>query len=399
MQAFALRPRDVPLDWHEAAALVQLIAQHVADGRLPGIPPVEWLSVDDEGSVHVLAPPNVSPPDWTAGSPASALRELFRELVGPSAVPPALHAALESANDGTRIDSAAAFNGAIRFFVRPSNALRDVAVRLRQREEASRLVSELDDLTRKARSAEPQPTDHVPPAELPRPSKARRRRAMLFPVIGCSLALPILIVIGGRIGGGDRASPASAILKTGQELLKEARSGARSLLGGGAPVKEAAAAGSSGHAARVGSQRRLQVRARTEPLDRAAVVVTDVVPVSWILSVPVAAVPRLSNAPVTPKVGGDTLYDSDDAEVSPPLLVRPRLPSQPRNGTSLEQLGRLEVIIAPSGEVERVRLLATTRERRYYDAMLLPAVKAWVFAPARRHGVAVRYRLEIPLTH
>jgi hypothetical protein len=31
--------------------------------------------------------------------------------------------------------------------------------------------------------------------------------------------------------------------------------------------------------------------------------------------------------------------------------------------------------------------------------MLLPAVKAWVFTPAIRGGVPVRYRLEIPLTH
>jgi hypothetical protein len=54
--------------------------------------------------------------------------------------------------------------------------------------------------------------------------------------------------------------------------------------------------------------------------------------------------------------------------------------------------------VSETGTVEEVRLLATTAERRYYDGMLLPAVKAWVFTPAQRRGVPVRYRLEILLT-
>ena len=93
------------------------------------------------------------------------------------------------------------------------------------------------------------------------------------------------------------------------------------------------------------------------------------------------------------------VFDAADAGVSPALLVRPHLPTRSPLGIPPEKLGRLEIIVSESGEVERVRLVGTTPERQLHDFMLVAAAKAWVFAPAHRNGVPVRYRLQVLLTN
>ena len=92
----------------------------------------------------------------------------------------------------------------------------------------------------------------------------------------------------------------------------------------------------------------------------------------------------------------DDLYDSRHSQVHPAKLLRPQLPEIPPN-TSIETLGVFEFIVSMRGTVERIRLVRSPAERQYRDIMLMPAAKAWIFQPAQRDGVPVRYRLQIPI--
>jgi outer membrane biosynthesis protein TonB len=117
---------------------------------------------------------------------------------------------------------------------------------------------------------------------------------------------------------------------------------------------------------------------------------------SWNVAVEEVAVP-LERAPLTAEERA-TVYDTRNDDVVPALLVKPKLASIDQPDALARARSILEAVIAEDGHVMQVRLVRTTPERRYYDAMLLPAVKAWVFEPAIRGGQPVRYRLRIPLT-
>ena len=51
---------------------------------------------------------------------------------------------------------------------------------------------------------------------------------------------------------------------------------------------------------------------------------------------------------------------------------------------------RIELLIMPDGTIESVKLLDPPKT--VHDWMLLSAAKAWLFHPARKDGVPVRYR-------
>jgi hypothetical protein len=70
--------------------------------------------------------------------------------------------------------------------------------------------------------------------------------------------------------------------------------------------------------------------------------------------------------------------------INPPLL--PELPSQ----ADSSEFGKIELIIAPDGSIESVRLLRVLGNVQH--SVLLSAVKAWRFQPATKDGVPVRYR-------
>jgi hypothetical protein len=87
------------------------------------------------------------------------------------------------------------------------------------------------------------------------------------------------------------------------------------------------------------------------------------------------------------------IYSSNDAEVAPPSLVYPQLP------TLLLESGpgsaHLSLVVNELGQVVQVRLVSTgaTVSAR----MLVFAAKTWKFSPATMDGRSVKYHLRIPL--
>jgi TonB family protein len=94
--------------------------------------------------------------------------------------------------------------------------------------------------------------------------------------------------------------------------------------------------------------------------------------------------PVAPDAPVAPAV-----YTPTDSQVVPPVIVRQALPPYPRRPLMPMQ-GVVEVVIDERGQVES----ATMRQSvdPVYDALALAAARMWVYKPATRDGVLVKYR-------
>ena len=84
------------------------------------------------------------------------------------------------------------------------------------------------------------------------------------------------------------------------------------------------------------------------------------------------------------------IYSAESEAVSPPVGIRPQLPSELPSNVSVEQLSRIDLIVSPAGTVESVKLVGTPHS--VHDSMLLSAAKTWTFQPALKDGVPVRYR-------
>ena len=137
-------------------------------------------------------------------------------------------------------------------------------------------------------------------------------------------------------------------------------------------------------------------RGRVEPLIIAVLLATFLATGTEVVEVPVSRDPANDQRPRS-RATANVIYDRSSTEVIPAELLTPQSASVAPQ-VFIGGTGAMEILVGPDGRVERVRLVATTAERRYYDAMILSAAKSWVFRPANRQGMPVRYRLQIPLT-
>jgi hypothetical protein len=107
----------------------------------------------------------------------------------------------------------------------------------------------------------------------------------------------------------------------------------------------------------------------------------------------VTEAPALPNGP-SDAVGAEgddpAIYSPRSEGVSSPVAVRPQLPRELPPDVNRSNLRLIELVISPLGTVESVRLVGVPRN--VHDSMLLSAAKAWVFRPAVKDGVPVRYR-------
>ena len=192
--ATPLRP-DALLKWPEAAAIVQQVADQIVDGWLDAVPPMAWLALNRNGSVSARPTPAAAAPRPTADgrATASALAQLFHELVGSNPVPAALETALGPSSDGTSIEAAEAFSRSMAAFVRPSSErdLGALAERLGGEDEEARLQREMAALTQHARGAEPHPPEAPPP-----PAPRRRRRIpWRLVIVGATALCGLLLTV------------------------------------------------------------------------------------------------------------------------------------------------------------------------------------------------------------
>jgi hypothetical protein len=141
-------------------------------------------------------------------------------------------------------------------------------------------------------------------------------------------------------------------------------------------------------------------RRPTIPLRTAATVaqVFDLEPLPVVESsgaTPSTPTPAATDTVSNGLVGIDPLavYTSTSPDVVPPVSLNLPLTRELPPDLRREDLTRIELLIAMDGTVEWVRLVG--QPQTVHDTMWLSAVKAWLFQPALRNGIPVRYRKTI----
>ena len=102
---------------------------------------------------------------------------------------------------------------------------------------------------------------------------------------------------------------------------------------------------------------------------------------------------RRGRVPPIVDATGELLYSRVNADVKPPVAIRPHLPSEPPADYPYDHLMVLELVVTAKGDVESVRLL--TAPKTVNDFMIVSAAKAWLFSPARLSGRPVKYKHRI----
>lgn len=406
-----LRARNVVPAWQEAVAVVQelLHTTVTTTGSPDRLPDLEHVALIANGDVVAL--PGSLRPD----NPVRHLAILLQLLTEHAAVPEEL-AALVEANVVAPPQHATveAFSQALAFFERPGRKadIEQLVARALEAEAETRADEELERLKAKALQA----------AERGKPSEeepaASRRSDLRLPLALTAAALFIFALAGvyywrvtsagaadqpqrleaqttKEAGGAAADAASSSLLDRARQGLSAAVQAAKESLGASQTEGAEAPAAPPEPEAAQGPVRRAAVpsargsaAAPPAPSPRPtemASVVTD----------PIETNPDpASVARVTDRVDG--VYNEYDADVLPPVLVRPTMPEAPPANVPPERLGVLDMLIDENGDVERVRLIAVAN--RYQERMFVSHAKTWKFQPAMRDGLPVKYRMRIRLT-
>ena len=232
-QHLRLRPDIVPLQWHEAVAVVQVVARQLMASDAEGpIPSVAGLTVDHNGSVHVLDGPHM-PSTNRDGS--KGLAALLQELLRGSPATPASLASLADGKEGAseRFTSIVDFSQALVFFERPLSQpdLAAHAAKLATAQEQRRLNEELDQLTQKAREVEPAPQQKERGSTARRRSPGRKAAIAVLVVTFLILAIFVAALTGwNRIGS-------ESVREVGSRLVERVRAEAKTVLTSEAPSR------------------------------------------------------------------------------------------------------------------------------------------------------------------
>ena len=102
-------------------------------------------------------------------------------------------------------------------------------------------------------------------------------------------------------------------------------------------------------------------------------------------------------APPPPTRDFRKIYTPQDAEVTPPTIVRQSFPPFPGKVT-MASAGMLEVLVDATGAVESVDMVVSVHPQ--YDRIAVDAARRWQYRPATIDGVPVKYvkRVQVTLT-
>jgi hypothetical protein len=381
----------VPIESHHAVAVVQQLIDQLAPDRVNApagsVPPIESIRLEPSGRLRAELGP--------AGEPfARGLGRVLARLLKSNAAPVGLRlVAMQAASESAPM------------------AFDDLARQIAHWERPGRAAA-LSALYAQAcavAGSETFPDTAAPPAEEPSARSGgdaawpkrfvqalRRNRAIVYIAAAVCLATP-LAAFGVHALFSPNPKPAvhsstasdstptpSPESPDSHDIELERSAGARR---GGRPIAADTVRAAPEPAAPDHTDRPIADEIAAGPVDSKP----DVIP-----SVPLAIWSAGTPAPIASTTREPSVFSSDDAGVSEPILVRPYLPPRARVGTPSELLGVLEVLIDADGTVETVHLRSP--DNRYRERWWVFAAKQWQFEPALRNGKPVRFLKRIPLT-
>ena len=426
---------SVPVQWPEAVAVVRRVALQ-AGGSAPSRPtPVVSHLVEEPDETLVWPPPpaelsaleyvdtahGIPDPSgiWlntdgtvrletavgTPGQVVARLRLLLKALL-PGSAPPDLEqlAETETSSTSIRINSGKEFLDKLTYFARPddSQEIRALVARVLETRLSDERNRTLQALTERAR--------HSLPVEEVTSGKARKALPVkrLLVIVGC---LAGALGFGGGLwlwthrspstpGASETAenSPPSAARLVQNKLAEAAAVVTQALTGRTEPAPAGRGADVQLPVPRRGRGERHDTPAPATPSSTAET--TTSTPPFEVRGADGA--PRERDLPATSEVPdalaatGPRVFSSAQPDVVPPTLMRAQMPQVPIRGVPITAPGVLELVVGQDGMVVSARLVPTSN--RYQDRMMVSAAKTWRFAPARRYGQPVRYRLEMPIT-
>ncbi len=386
--------RHVSTEWYEGVALVRSVAAHLLEtsGETPLLPELDQIEMSEGGHVTVTG-------GTIASEPIRHLGQLLQATLGSTQVPVQLRLLIVQATaPSPTFGSILEYDEALGFFERPSRET--VLQGLYARAAVATPVSGFE---------WPPTLNAVVPLPAAEPPKAAHKRSMAVKSSAMKIGIAVILVVmgaggvlyGSRLGvaGGKRevsaiarqASDAvGAAVLSGLSAVTERTGLGRIVPADAAGAKPAATADSS-------AAMQLRVKPGAHALNPAA---RPTVPFDGdafsnsgsAVALSSGHVPAAPSA-VAVEAGAPEsgpIFSQDSEGVSPPVGVRPQLPSELPANVRPEQVSRVELIVSETGTVESVKLLGTPHS--VHDSMFLSAVKAWHFQPALKDGLPVRFR-------
>jgi len=424
----AVRVRGVSLHWHEAVAIVQGVIEELSSEGSDELQPfvtecpltLEHIEISSSGAVLLI------PGGPLAENFLDKLLKLLGTLLEPTAAPPELRAIA----DRGRYAAPADLSRALLFFERPNRSaiIAAVANRALEAEAASAAEVELHRLQEKARHSGDVPAKSTSTGTKEKRHATASRKAIpkRWLMIAGASAFVLLLVGGLSMLAGQTHRLRGAVPRIGAVSWKSvtawagstvsAVSGRARALVAAEPARPAAVAATNaekGEDRPRGDTRTPGVTpAKNRPTRFVGLPEPDRIVASVVTKEPnETAITQsrddsvLASSPSHIRVD-DTLvvetshkepavtaiYSNEDADVIPPIMVRPQLPREQKRPV---EAGTLEIVVSETGDVDQVRLISPFN--RYHDRMLVAAAKAWRFHVATRDGQPVKYRLRVQI--
>src|SRR5262245_50864135 len=397
----------VSIQWFEAVAVVREVADRLlTSSNDRAIPELQQIRLSPQGHVEIVG---VTPTD----EPVRRMGQLLQALVAHTDVPVQLRLIITQATAPSPLyGSIRDCSDALGFFERPerSTVLSTLAARVTAAAESTPTDRALT-----LDSIAPLPTAKKAEEEkkkTPPPDSHSRSRGWVF----AAIAVVILAAAGGaawyahqRGLGPQNREEASALAERASEAMGTAIvSGASKVtetlgLGRIVPAKEATSPPPAAPPVAAAVKIPLPRRAATDETPQPAppdppIIAFDLEPT------PARARPPAETPVPAPSTGSaaagegvrheeDAIYSVTSPLIVPPVGIRPKLARQLPPDFDPTRLGRIELIIGVDGLVESAKLLGPPRTVN--DGLFLSVAKAWLFQPALRDGMPVRYRKTI----
>ena len=378
-----LLAREVVPQWFEGIAVVQLVCRQLG-GHAPRFPRAEQILIAPGGLITIAGASDDQPVQTAA--------HVLGLMLG-NDVPVRLRLAFTQATATENgFASLAEFSEALAYFERPNPEAIVDAFRQRAIMAAPRAV------------ALPVRNDPSPVPEknsIPAPASPPRRVSPLtFAAAFAAMVCALVWVVGPRVA--DALAPKEVVAEKSEPATPPSRSTTKKTNPAAPSSKGENAAGPTRTAPRAQSVTATSKSLLPSPVS--VEVVATTVSYAYPTTVPSGSVlesvdttgTRVFFVDPDEPVGGDSsqevanrIYSRADPQVTVPLSVYPKFPNDPPGPPTKPQM-KLELTIAATGLVERVRLL--TEPRNIHEFMLLSAAKAWRFEPARIGDRPVRFR-------